>query len=68
MTEAQARILQYLKANCIAMTAQEIAAHIGEPQGRTHDLLRDLEDMGQIVGGECGFYRVPNTLRKRRKI
>ena len=65
MTDAQARIITFLKAQCIAMTAKDIAAHIGEPVARTHDLLRDLEDCGQVCGGESGFYRTPNTLRKR---
>jgi DNA-binding IclR family transcriptional regulator len=59
MTDEQMRIVAYLERTGIAATAQEIANEAGCSRGRALDLLRDLEDLGKIRGGESGFYRLP---------
>jgi DNA-binding IclR family transcriptional regulator len=66
MSDTQARIVDLLRAEQIAMTATEIAQRIAMPRPATLDMLRDLEDAGQVCGAESGFYRVAGVLRKNR--
>ena len=66
MTDAQSRIVEHLRAQQIALTATEIAQAVALPRATTLDLLRDLEDAGEVCGAESGFYRVAGVLRKNR--
>jgi predicted Rossmann fold nucleotide-binding protein DprA/Smf involved in DNA uptake len=58
MTDPQARIVEYLRRACIACTAHEIANNCGIALGDTLDDLRALENAGQVVGTEPGWYRI----------
>jgi len=66
MTDPQARIVDYLTRQSIAMRAQEIAQAQCRALADVLDDLRALEDAGQVCGGELGFYRVPNVRRRDR--
>jgi DNA-binding IclR family transcriptional regulator len=68
MTDAQARIIEHLRAQQIALTATEIAQAVALPRAVTLDHLRDLEDAGQVRGGESGFYHVANVVRRNRGV
>ena len=65
MTDAQARIVDHLSSQQIACTATEVAQAMGRPRDEILDELRALEDAGQVLGAESGYYRVPNVRRKR---
>ena len=65
MTDPRTRIVDYLHRQQIAMTATEVAQAMGRPRDEILDELRALEDAGQVLGAESGYYRVPNVRRKR---
>jgi predicted DNA-binding transcriptional regulator YafY len=65
MTDLQAKIVDYLRTEAIAMTAQEIADRFRRDLRAVLDDLRALEDAGQVCGAESGFYRVANVRRRR---
>jgi predicted transcriptional regulator len=67
MTDLQARIVDYLTRQSIAMRAQEIAQAMSRPRDAVLDDLRALEDAGQVCGAESGFYRVANVRRQRAR-
>lgn len=66
MTDDQARIADWLRTQRIAATATEVAQAMARPRDAVLDDLRALEDAGQVCGGEAGYYRTANTLRRDR--
>ena len=65
MTPRQRQIVDYLRSAGIAATGKELATLTGDSLETTFDNLRVLEDMGEVCGAEIGWYRAPNTRRKR---